>query len=287
MADVPVAELLSLARDGHAEMAAQVMQELEAEHDAKPSEVFYELREDPYWDEEGKVAVMPVREERFEHAPGTLWERVAWLADLLTRSPLCRHPDVYQVRVYTSMWIGRETRREETYVMSRGGQWRDETGHLHQVGSGGFCWDCLQPDPDLSIAQRGLIRHPVTPGELGNPPYACLVCKLDTTAPNMMHELTDHTVIWGEEAHPRCETCGLGYQTANPGGIGYTDHVDVCPELRPEKLREHLRASHKGVPAYATYQDGRNDFHLFGWHQQWHASFPGQNDHSHAPEAGQ
>lgn len=231
---LPLDEMLSLARDGQAEMAAQVMRELEAGHDAEPAEVFYELREDPYWDEEGKVPVLPVHEVQFEHAPGTLWERTAWLAELLTRAPLYRHPEVYQVSVYTGMWSGKETRREEAYVMSRDNQWRDETGHLHQVGSGGFCWDCLQPDPDLSIPQRGLIRHPITPGELGNPPYACFACKLDTAVPNMAHELTDHTVIWGEEAHPRCRTCGLGYQTANPGGIGYAPHAKGCTYLHPE-----------------------------------------------------
>jgi hypothetical protein len=215
-----------------AALIAEVFADLEAERAATPSEVFFELRGDPFWHD--KPLRLPVREEKFEHAPGTLWERAVWAADLLSREA---HPDVYQVEVYTALFSGKETRRVETYVVSHGNQWRDEAGHLHQVGSDGFCWDCLQPDPDLDRPQRGLIRHPVTPEELGNPPYACFVCKLDTTVPNMAHELTDHTVIWGEEAHPRCETCGLGYRTANPGGIGYEPHAETCEFLHPQAAR--------------------------------------------------
>jgi hypothetical protein len=216
--------------DDHSELIAQVFADLKAKHATKPAEVFFELRGDPFWHD--KPLCLPVKEEKFEHAPGTLWERAVWAADLLSREA---HPDVYQIEVYTDFFSGKETRRTETYVLSHGNQWRAEDGHLHQIGSGGFCWDCLQPDPDLDRPRRGLIRHPVTPAELGNPPYACYVCKLDTTVPNMMHESIDHTVIWGEEAHPRCNACGLGYRTANPGGIGYTEHSNTCPELYPVK----------------------------------------------------
>jgi hypothetical protein len=211
------------------EMTRQVIDKLTTEHAAKPAEVTYELRSDPYWHD--KPIVIPVRDEQFERAPGTLWERAVWAADLLTATA---HPDVYRIEVYTDYWSGRETSRTATYVVSHGNQWRDETGHMHQISSSGFCWDCLQPDPDLDYPQRGLIRHPVTPGELDSPPYACFVCKLDTTIPNMAHELTDHTVIWGEEAHPRCTSCGLGYQTANPGGTDYEPHARTCPEMRGE-----------------------------------------------------
>lgn len=235
MSTVPdTREFLTMVNAGQADLAVQVIKELEAEHGSKPSEVFYQLRSDPYWhDDENDGLTVDVREEKFERAPGTLWERARWVADLLSCRPPYKHLEVFQVEVYTDFWTGAEVCRAETYVVSHGNQWRADDGHLHQISSAGFCWDCLQPDPDLSIPQRGLIRHPVTPEELGNPPYACFVCKLDTTVPNMAHELTDHTVIWGEEAHPRCASCGLGYQTANPGGIGYQPHRPDCAALRP------------------------------------------------------
>jgi hypothetical protein len=274
---------MSMTEAQKAEVAAHITAYLASEDTDHP-EVFYEIRHTPdKFDAHQEPFCQVVRTEPFEHAPGTLWERTEWLADVISHAPLHLRPDIYEIRVYSSH-AGQEVRREALYVATHSNQWRDETGHLHQVGSGGFCWDCLQPDPDLGLSQRGLVRHPVTPEEIGNPAYSCFVCKVDMTVPNMMHELTDHTVIWGEEAHPRCETCGYGYQTATPGRIGYVGHVDVCPELRPEKLREHLKASHKGIPAEATYPDGRNAEHLFAWHQQMHASFPGDYDHAHVPE---
>lgn len=52
------------------------------------------------------------------------------------------------------------------------------------------------------------------------------------------HLNVDHTVIWGEETHPRCETCGGGYQTATPDGIGYEPHRDRCPVIAAPTAQE-------------------------------------------------
>lgn len=108
--------------------------------------------------------------------------------------------------------------------------WKPGTagGGMHQIGSAGFCWECLRPDPDSDRPQLGLILHPTTPHlvAVGAPDYQCFIC---CAQPGEEHLPVEHLVIWGEENHPRCEQCGLAYQTATPEGIGYAEHDPSCP----------------------------------------------------------
>jgi hypothetical protein len=63
---------------------------------------------------------------------------------------------------------------------------RDMTS-LHQIGSDGWCWDCLR-------AGRGFVRHPVTPAEAR--------CEGWLEALPVRHALA---------SHPACDACGGGY----------------------------------------------------------------------------
>lgn len=217
--------------DRRNELADQILAELQAEQDANP-EIVYEVRGDP------ESRATPRRLE-FKAADEILagddpWEMACKMADLLS-GQWCSTLTIWQVRIFTNL-AGRETRREESYIVdSCGGSqyWNDQHDDLssHQVGSAGFCWTCLSPDYDLDQVPHGLIRHPVTPAEIGAPAYRCFVCGVAGDDPDSGHEDVDHTVIWGEELHPRCEACGTGYQIATPQGIGYVAHADNCRAL--------------------------------------------------------
>lgn len=135
-------------------------------------------------------------------------------------------------------------------------------GGLHQVGSAGFCWTCLQPDYSLDQEQRGLVRHPVTPEEQRERSFRCFVCGAGMNkGAEEPHKDVDHTVIWGEETHPRCADCGKGYQVATPEGIDYVPHHRNCPAINahPDVTEEEIRAwvmahpcpeGEKGRPAW-------------------------------------
>lgn len=132
--------------------------------------------------------------------------------------------------------------QERIYIVSYCGAspfwWLPGThgGGMHQIGSAGFCWTCLQPDRDFATAEdyRGLIRHPVTPEEVlrGERAYRCFVCGAGQNKGALEpHKDVDHTVIWGEEYRPRCKDCGRAYQYATPEGIDYEPHAPNCPAM--------------------------------------------------------
>jgi hypothetical protein len=219
--------------DEQTALTRQILGELQAKQDANP-DVIYEVRGDPERKDVPSRLTFDGRDEIL--AGDDAWTRACQMADLLS-GQLCTHLDIFQVRIFTDL-RGRETRREESYVVtSCGGSqyWADSDEYrtLHQIGSGGFCWTCLRPDHDLDQERHGLIRHPVTPSELGYAAYRCFVCHIDGKDPDHGHKDISHTVIWGEEHHPRCESCGRGYQTATPEGIGYEPHEPGCPVIAP------------------------------------------------------
>jgi hypothetical protein len=218
--------------DHRTQLTRQVLADLQARQDANP-DVIYELRADADHREDfPRQLVFSPKDEILEHDDA--WEMACKMADILS-GQWCSTLTIWQVRIFTDL-AGRETRREEFYIVdSCGGSqyWddqRDDHGS-HQVSSSGFCWTCLHPDYDLDQEWHGLIRHPVTPDEIGLPAYRCFVCGVEGDNPDSGHEDVDHTVIWGEELHPRCEACGLGYQIATPQGIDYVAHADDCRAL--------------------------------------------------------
>jgi len=219
--------------DERTALTRQILAELQAKQDANP-DVIYEVRGDP----ERKDVPGRLRfDKRDEVLAGDDPWTMAWkMADILS-GQMATHLDIFQVRIFTTLH-GRETRREDSYVVtSCGGSqyWSDSDEYrtLHQIGSGGFCWTCLHPDRDLDHERHGLIRHPVTPDELGQPGYKCFVCGVTGKDPDHGHKNIDHTVIWGEQVHPRCEHCGKAYDTATPEGIGYEPHEPGCPAIAP------------------------------------------------------
>lgn len=212
-------------------LVGQILADLQAKQDANP-DIVYEIRSDPERPDVPRKLTFDGRDEIL--ANDDPWTMAWKTADILS-GQLATHLDIFQVRIFTDL-RGRETRREESYVVTSCGgsqHWADSDKYrtLHQIGSGGFCWTCLHPDRDLDQERHGLIRHPVTFAELGQPGYKCFVCGVAGDDPDHGHENVDHTVIWGEETHPRCEHCGLGYQTATPEGIGYEPHDRNCPAI--------------------------------------------------------
>jgi hypothetical protein len=222
-----------MTEDEQAALTRQILKKLQAERDANP-DIVYELRGDPDRKDLPRRLVFDRRDEIL--AGDDAWTMAWKMADILS-GQMATHLDIFQVRIFTDH-RAHETRREDTYVVTSCGgsqHWRDpEVSYsLHQIGSGGFCWTCLHPDYDLDQEPHGLIRHPVTPGEIGQPPYKCFVCGVSGKDPDHGHEDVGHTVIWGEKHHPRCPKCHLGYQTATPEGIGYVAHSKTCAELYP------------------------------------------------------
>ena len=225
-----------MSEQGHKDLIDEVLADLEAEQDKHP-EIFYELRSEDSrlrvdLGDMSSAGLLKEKPEPSDYAE--LWERAAWTADWLS-GQLCATFHVWQVRVYATV-MGREKRREESYVVTACGgsrHWAPGSGlmpgPLHQIGSGGFCWDCMKSDPDLDVPGRGLVRHPVTPGELGKCSYACFVCGVDAGDPGAEHEGVTHLVIWGEATHPRCDSCGQGFRYATPEGIDYEPHRADCP----------------------------------------------------------
>jgi hypothetical protein len=204
-----------------------VLAQLQAEASAVP-EVIFETRADPDRPDVPRLL-------RFDD-DGDRWALAVQTADLLS-GQLCTHLDIYQVKIFTDWINGAGKRREEAYVVtSCGGSqyWKDAGGRLHQISSAGFCWDCHKGTDGYE--QRGLVRHPVTPGEVdeGYGPYRCAVCGADMAEVGALHLAVPHVIIWGEEHHPRCHVCGKGYQTAEPDSVGYVDHDPGCVELHPE-----------------------------------------------------
>jgi len=212
--------------DDRVELTRQILAELQREQDENP-DVIYELR--PVEDSRtlSRPLVFDGRDELFQGRDA--WEQACLTGDLLS-GQLATHFGIWQVRIFTDL-RGDETRREESYIVSTcgGSQYWQDDDDLHQIGSAGFCWTCLHPDRDLDQERHGLIRHPVTPGEIDQPDYRCFVCGVEGGDPDRGHEDVDHTVIWGEEHQPRCEECELAYQTATPEGIGYVSHHPACP----------------------------------------------------------
>jgi hypothetical protein len=217
--------------DEQSALVRQILADLQAKQDANP-DVVYEVRGDPERKDVPRRLTFDGRDEIL--AGDDPWTMAWKTADILS-GQLAAHFDIFQVRIFTDL-RGRETRREESYIVTSCGgsqHWSDE-GSLHQVGSAGFCWTCLHPDYDLDQERHGLIRHPVTPAEIGQPGYKCFVCGVTGKDPDHGHADIDHTVIWGEETHPRCTECGQGYQTATPEGIGYVSHAANCRAIHPE-----------------------------------------------------
>lgn len=130
--------------------------------------------------------------------------------------------------------------------------WHPLGQNMHQVGSAGFCWTCLNEG-------AGLIRHPVTPDEVrkGLPPARCFVCEAwQNAAGRIRHDpQADHTVAWGEEAHPRCIYCGKGYQIATPEGTGYLEHDDGCKGLTADGAAEVLDVREVTCPRCGATRD--------------------------------
>lgn len=221
-----------MSTETQAELTRRILEDLQREQDANP-DIIYEVRGDP----ERKDVPSRLRFDKRDEVltADDPWAMACKMADILS-GQMATHLDIWQVRVFTDL-RGRETRREQSYVVtSCGGSqyWQDDgDGGLHQIGSAGFCWTCLHPDCDLGQERHGLIRHPVTPGELGQPGYKCFACGVTGSDPGCGHEDVNHTVIWGEETHPRCTECGGGYQTATQAGIGYVEHAESCPVLHP------------------------------------------------------
>ncbi len=213
-----------------ATLVKEILADLQRKQDDNP-DLVYEVRGDP--DRKDVPGRLKFDQRDQVLAGDDPWTRACQMADILS-GQLATHLDIFQVRIFTDL-RGRETRREEVYVVTSCGgsqHWReDAAGPLHQIGSAGFCWTCLQPDADLDQERHGLIRHPATPAELGQPGYRCFVCGVTGNNPDHGHKDIDHTIIWGEEAHPRCERCGLAYQTATPEGIGYVPHDRNCPSI--------------------------------------------------------
>lgn len=209
-------------------LVEEILADLQRKQDANP-DVIYEVRGDPDRKDVPRLLTFDPRDEIL--ADDDAWTMAWKTADILS-GQLATHLDIFQVRIFTDL-RGRETRREESYVVTScgGSQYWSDNGSLHQIGSAGFCWTCLHPDRDLDQERHGLIRHPVNFAEIGQPGYVCFVCHVPGMDPDHGHEDIDHTVIWGEETHPRCELCGLAYQTATPEGIGYVSHERNCPAI--------------------------------------------------------
>lgn len=145
--------------------------------------------------------------------------------------------DIYRLNARIGPW---DCMPEADYIVTAGPYWRKPgTYGLHQIGSGGFCWDCLEGRDGKPAL--GLVRHPVTPGEAdhGQRDFTCFVCHIDLNPGHdrrrkPSHDMTiPHLVKWGK---PACAFCGGGYDTATPAGIGYVEHSETCPVLHGDDL---------------------------------------------------
>lgn len=141
-------------------LVGQILADLQAKQDANP-DIVYEIRSDPERPDVPRKLTFDGRDEIL--ANDDPWTMAWKTADILS-GQLATHLDIFQVRIFTDL-RGRETRREESYVVTSCGgsqHWADSDKYrtLHQIGSGGFCWTCLHPDRDLDQERHGLDPPP-------------------------------------------------------------------------------------------------------------------------------
>ncbi len=168
--------------------------------------IFYEVRSHSSADLNDPPAKLLARATT---EPG---EESAWEMACSVAEPASGGADIFRV-------VAGE--REDYIVSYLGGSphwWLPGThgGGIHQIGSGGFCWSCFKDeDGKRPIGMGALVRHPVTPEEIGNPDHTAM----------------QEPVRFGKEA---CKSCTGGYSFATADGVmEYRGHEKTCTKLHP------------------------------------------------------